>query len=133
MYRKIFKFLSHDCSLLKFLLKLQLQHMTQVSILTGISVLSVVSSPSLSAEVFTLKPTCECRPPELHLAFIFGRLSMLKSADKVRSHSRRPDSVPNSEFGRRDNGLFPIRSRTEAPIDLPTYKRVYGNKIVFLK
>lgn len=94
--------------------------MTQVLIVTGMSLVRVVSSPSLSSEAFTFKPTCECRPPELHLVFILGRFSTLNSVDMVRSHSRRPERVRNSEFGRRENGLFPIKSRIEAPRDLPT-------------
>lgn len=95
--------------------------MTQVLIVTGMS--SDMACPLLASQVLTLKPTCVSRPPELHLAFILGRFSIPNSVDIVRSHSRKPESVRNSEFGKRENGLFPIKSKIEAPIDLPTYKR----------
>lgn len=101
-------------------IKNNFQQITQVLIVTGMSSDMVVCSSSLASQALTLKPTCVSRPPELHLAFILGRFSMLNSVDIVRSHSLSPESVRNSEFGKRENGLFPIKSKIEAPSDLPT-------------
>lgn len=88
--------------------------------MTGISSESVVCPSSLTSLMSTLKPTCECRPPELQRPFSFGRFSIVNSVDIVRSHSRTPDSVRNSEFGMRENGFCPVKSKIEAPRDFPT-------------
>lgn len=99
------------------------QERTQVLIVTGTPSDNVFCPSSLASQLLTLKPTCVNRPPEPHLAFTLGRFSMPNSVDIVRSHSRRPERVRNSEFGKRENGLFPTKSNIEAPRDLPTYKK----------